>query len=34
MDMLDEVVRGTPALKEFIYPIKTSIRELRDIKEK
>jgi hypothetical protein len=30
----DEVVRGTPNLWDFIYPIKRSIRELRDGKQK
>lgn len=30
LDMLDEVVRGTPSLQDFIYPIKGSIREVRD----
>lgn len=32
LNMLDEVVRGTPALQDFIYPIKESIRNLRDRK--
>lgn len=33
LDMLDEVVRGTPELQSFIYPIKESIREVRDNQE-
>ncbi len=34
LDMLDEVVRNQPGLKEFIYPIKKTIRELRDKKNR
>lgn len=30
LDMLDEVVRETPELKDFIYPIKRMVREARD----
>jgi hypothetical protein len=30
LNMLDEVVNGNPLLADFIYPIETAIRELRD----
>jgi hypothetical protein len=34
LDMLDDVVRGTPDLETFIYPIKAAIRRERDKREK
>lgn len=30
LNILDDVVRETPELRDFIYPIKRTIREVRD----